>query len=83
MYRVGTLNGKDVYWEETEGFSVEEDHTYPVNFVDLQRVKWFAHSDDKEKLESAILMGKVNVLDVSLLIAYVLEVRKHEAQRAS
>ena len=77
MYRVGELNGQDVYWEEREGFAVEEDNTYPVNIVDLRHVKWFGHDEDREELEAAILEGRVTVLDARLLIAYVREVRKH------
>ena len=37
-YKVGTKNGKDVYWHPSEDYSAEEDHSYLVGLSSLDGV---------------------------------------------
>jgi len=49
-YRVGSLNGRDVYWNPIYDYSIETDHQYLVDLTDLSQVAWFDKDGDLEKI---------------------------------
>ena len=65
-YRVGSLNGCDVYWQPAQGYAVERDYQYLEVLADLSRVDWFDRSEDLDKI-----VGDLGVSNGQLATAMV------------
>ena len=48
-YRVGSLNGRDLYWHPQEGYAVEKDRGTLVDVRDLSDAMWFDREEDLRK----------------------------------
>ena len=52
FYRVGSLYGRDVYWNPSQGYAVERDFECLGVLTDLSQVEWFDRSEDLDKIVS-------------------------------
>ena len=50
QYRVGSLNGRDLYWHPQEGYAVEKDRGALVDVRDLSDALWFDREEDLLKV---------------------------------
>jgi len=52
-YKIGSKDNKAVYWHPSEGYSIEEDHSYLVKLSDLNGVTLDPESKIRADLESS------------------------------
>lgn len=49
-YKVGTLNGKDIYKHPQMGLAIEEDHAYLVEMSQEQSKAWYRQEQNLKEL---------------------------------